>query len=183
MAERVELKMKSKNMKILIAVLTILLLSFTVAGCGEKNENGEPQTPASNKTADKIYQIGETGKTDNLEITITKVEKAAEWVNSPAEGNEYVVVAIKVTNISKEEQDIGASDFQYVADESGRRASGESFTGVKADPDTFGAETIAPGDSFEGSLVYSIPIAMNHAELHYIEGYNPEPALKFEFDK
>jgi hypothetical protein len=40
-----------------------------------------------------------------------------------------------------------------------------------------------PGETFEGSLVYSIPITMNHVELHYIEGYNPEPALRFAFDK
>ena len=112
---------------------------------------------------------------------ITKVEKAAEWINSPAEGREYVIVSFKVTNISKEKQSIGANDFQYVRDESGSREGHKVLTGVKADPDTFGAADIASGENFEGSLVYAMPIDMGHIELHYLENY--KTALRFEFDK
>jgi hypothetical protein len=116
-------------------------------------------------------------RTDELEITVTKAEKAAEWINGPPEGHVYIVVSFKITNISKEEQSVAASDFQYVKD--GMRESYERTTGVKADPDTFGGEDIAPKDTFEGSLVYAVPADMHEMELHYIEGYSTDPDLKF----
>lgn len=173
------------RIKVSISALSILLIFFTLSGCAEqgkeKARSSEPPSPAATPAEEQIYPIGEAGRTDNLEIMITKAEKAAEWINSPAEGREYVVVSFKVTNISKEKQSIGADDFQYVRDESGSRESYARTTGVKADPDTFGAADIEPGESFEGSLVYAMPIDMGHIELHYLESY--KTALKFEFDK
>lgn len=186
--ERMDFKMnikQNRKIKVSICVLGFMLMLFTLSGCAEKGEekagNSATPSPAAAPAKEQVYPIGETGRTDNLEIMITKVEKAAEWINGPSEGREYVVVSFKVTNISKEKQSIGADDFQYVRDESGSRESYARTTGVKADPDTFGAANIEPGESFEGSLVYAIPIDMGHIELHYLENY--KTALKFEFDK
>jgi hypothetical protein len=187
-SERIDFKMNLKQnnrIKVLACILSFMLVLFTLSGCAEKVEekvgNSETPSPAPTPTKEQTYQIGEAGRTDNLEIMITKVEKAAEWINGPPEGREYVVVSFKVTNISKEKQSIGADDFQYVRDESGSRESYARTTGVKADPDTFGATDIEPVESFEGSLVYAMPIDMGHIELHYLESY--KTALKFEFDK
>lgn len=188
--ERMIFKMnlrRRKTIKVLICVLSLLFVLFALVGCGEKasekDGNNEKPTSSDSQPEDILYQIGETGSTDELEIMITKVEKAAEWINGPSQGREYVVVSFKVTNISEEEQSIGADDFQYIIDENGDRESYARTTGVKADPDTFGGESIAPRESFEGSLVYAMPVEMSHIELHYIEGYNINPALKFGFDK
>lgn len=171
--------------KVSICVVGFILALSTLSGCAEKGEekagNSTPPSPAATPAKEQVYSIGEAGRTDNLEIMITKVEKAAEWINSPAEGREYVIVSFKVTNISKEKQSIGANDFQYVRDESGSREGHKVLTGVKADPDTFGAADIASGENFEGSLVYAMPIDMGHIELHYLENY--KTALRFEFDK
>lgn len=165
--------------------MSFMLVLFALSGCAEKGEeragNSESHSSATSQQTEQTYQIGEAGSTDKLEIMITKVEKAAEWINSPAEGREYVVVSIKVTNITKEEQSIGAGDFQYVRDENGSRESYARTTGVKANPDTFGAADIAAGESFEGSLVYAMPVEMRHIKLHYLENY--QTALRFEFDK
>ena len=159
--------------------------AFYIVGlCGERRRKARKSvvpSPAATSAEEEVYPIGEAGRTDNLEIMITKAEKAAEWINGPPEGREYVVVSFKVTNISKEKQSIGANDFQYVRDESGSRESYARTTGVNADPDTFGGADIEPGESFEGSLVYAMPIDMSHIELHYLESYRT--ALKFEFDK
>jgi hypothetical protein len=176
---------RNNRIRVSICVLGFILVLFTLSGCAERGEektgNSAPPSPAATPAKEQVYPIGEAGRTDNLEIMITKAEKAAEWINSPAEGREYVVVSFKVTNISKENQSIGADDFQYVRDESGSRESYARTTGVKADPDTFGAADIEPGESFEGSLVYAMPVDMGHIELHYLESY--KTALKFEFDK
>ena len=187
-SERMDFKMnikQNKMIKVSICVVGFILALSTLSGCAEKGEekagNSTPPSPAVTPAKEQVYSIGEAGRTDNLEIMITKVEKAAEWINSPAEGREYVIVSFKVTNISKEKQSIGANDFQYVRDESGSREGHKVLTGVKADPDTFGAADIASGENFEGSLVYAMPIDMGHIELHYLENY--KTALRFEFDK
>lgn len=176
-------KGSKKTRMVAAAVLMLALL----AGCGQngeqKVEKSSSQKASSGPAEKTALQIGQAGRTDDLEITVTKVEKAAEWINSPAPGREYVVVSFKVVNISKEKQSIGAGDFQFVNQESGSREAHERTTGVKANPDTFGAANIAPGDTFEGSLVYAMPAAMRHVELHYIEGYSREPELRFVFDK
>lgn len=145
------------RIKVSISALSILLIFLTLSGCAEQGEEkarySEPPSPAATPAEEQEYPIGEAGRTDNLEIMITKVEKAAQWINSPGEDREYVVVSFKVTNISNEKQSIGADDFQYVRDESGSRESYARTTGVKADPDIFGGTDIKPGESFEGSLL------------------------------
>lgn len=164
---------KNNKMKVLICVLSFMLMLFALSGCVENDEekaaNSADPSPA---TEDRVYSIGEAGRTDNLEIVVTKAEKAVEWINGPPEGHEYVVVSFKITNISEELQSVGANDFQYVRDESGSREAYARTTGVKADPDTFGGVDIEPGESFEGSLVYAMPIGMSNIELHYLENYN-----------
>lgn len=177
---------KQKNrINVSIYVLCFMLVLFALSGCAEKSEenaaNGADPTPTDTPAQEQVYQIGEAGRTDTLEIMITKTEKAAKWTKDPPEDREYVVVSFKVTNISAETQSIGASDLQYVRDESGSREAYESWTGVEADPDTFGGTDIEPGESFEGSLVYAMPIEMSHIELHYLKSY--QTALIFEFDK
>lgn len=133
--------------------------------------------------ADAALGVGEAGKTDELQITITSAFKAADWINSPKEGYEYVVVSIHAKNISSEEKSISAGDFQFMNEEVGHNEGYARSTGVKADPETFGAETIDPGESFEGSIVFAMPKSMNRVELKYMEGYDPKPLLVFEFDK
>lgn len=86
---------QNRRMKIAICVISLLLILFTLSGCAEKVEEkaGKSTTPspAATPAKEQVYSIDEAGRTDNLEIMITKVEKAAEWINSPEERREYVV--------------------------------------------------------------------------------------------
>ena len=133
--------------------------------------------------ADSVLGVGEAGKTEELEITITRAFKATDWINSPKEGYEYVVVSIHAKNISSEEKSVSAGDFQFMNEEIGHNECYARSTGVKADPRTFGAETMGPGESFEGSIVFAMPKSMDRVKLNYMEGYNPKPLLVFEFEK
>jgi len=173
-----------------VGILSMILGSFLlILSCAPKESPTGEVAPHSGglvegpteETKEKIYGLGEVAIGEGLEITITKAEKASEWINGPKEGREYVVVSFRVKNISGEEQSIGASDFQYVVNDTGSREAYERTTGVQADPDTFGGETILPGETFEGSLVYGMPIEMRDIEMHYLKSY--QTALRFAFEK
>ena len=131
-----------------------------------------------------FLQIGQAGRTNIFEVTLTAAVKDTSRNQDPKEVNEYVVLAFRMKNISNEESSVSASDFQYVGDD-GYRKAWAPYSGVKIDsfPDTFGAETISPGEVFEGSIVYLIPKRMKKIEMHYIKGWKKEADLKFIFHK
>jgi hypothetical protein len=128
-------------------------------------------------------KMGEAAQTDTFKIVVTSVKKATGWTKSPPANFEYVIVALQITNISGKNRSISASDFGCVKDDSGNRASWENYTGVKTDPDTFGAKEIEPGQQFSGSVIFALPIEMKTTELHYTKGYSAKPNLRFEITK
>lgn len=165
-----------------ICTFTLIIALFALTGCGETKEKPSEEAKAiAEQTVEKVYQLSEAAKTDQLEITVTKVEKAEEWTKTPQEGLEYVVVSIMARNISNEEQSITGSEFGFVSDEAGNRGSYETYTGVKTEHDFSG--TMAPGESAEISLVYAMPTGMSRIEFHYTVGYSLNPDLRFEFSK
>lgn len=166
--------------------LMALLLLFVLSACGDKAQapssgSATAGNQAQAQVGEKLYQLGETAKTDQLEITVTQVEKAANWTKTPAEGYEYVVISIMARNISNEEQSITASQFGFVKDETGNRGSYETYTGVETAHDY--SATVAPGENAEISLVFAIPIEMIRIEFHYTVGYSLNPALRFELSR
>lgn len=130
-----------------------------------------------------VMGIGETGKTETLEITISGVTKATEWTKTPKEGYEYVLVAIRVTNVAGEKQGISAGDFQFFNEDLGHKDGYSRTTGIKADPKVFYSADVEPGETFEGTLVFAMPKDMQKVEMEYREGYDPKPLLHFAFDK
>lgn len=167
-----------------VCAFALMLALFALAGCGETKEAPLKETKAAAGQAgeeEKVYHLGEAGKTDELEITVTKVEKAEEWTKTPEEGLEYVVVFIRARNISKEDQSITGNQFGFVRDEKGNRGSYETYTGVPTELDLSG--TMAPGESVEINLIYAMPVDMGSVEFHYTVGYSVNPALRFEFSK
>lgn len=148
------------------------------------NEEPEGEAPSNEEDA-KFLHLGQAGRTDIFEITVTAVAKASYWTKEKKEDEEFILVAIRVVNISNEENSIGENDFQWV-DSQGYRNGIEQYSGVKTDesmPDTFGAKTLSPGESFEGSMVYLMPKNMNRIKFHYIKGYSLKPSLQFLFNK
>lgn len=180
-------RLEAKGMKRTGYSLALVLLVIMLSGCGADDkktvENSVTPVISTQQKETAALKIGETGTTDTFEITVTSATKATEWINSPEAGSEYVVVTIKAKNISKEENSISVSDFQYLNKETGSRQAYARTTGTKTDKATFSAPDIAPGATFEGSIVYAVPVSMNQIELHYIVGKNPTPKLRFEFSK
>lgn len=170
-----------------ILAVAAVLASLVLAGCGQPAPGTAPAGKAPDNTAapnkSSALRVGEAGRTDTFEITVTSSGKASEWTKDPPAGMEYIVVAVQVTNISDEEASISASDFGCVKDADGTRASWENYTGIVTDPETFGAADIAPGETFSGSLIFAIPAEMSATELHYTQGFSAEPDLRFAITK
>jgi len=148
------------------------------------SEKAEAEAPLEEEDG-KFLHLGQAGRTDNFEITLTAVAKASYWTKDKKEDEEYVVVAVRVVNIANEEKSIGANDLQWV-DSQGYRHGMEQYSGVETSesmPDTFGAHTSSPGESFEGSIIYLIPKNMSRVEFHYIKGYTIKPDLQFLIHK
>ncbi|HNV71532.1 MAG TPA: DUF4352 domain-containing protein [Candidatus Ozemobacteraceae bacterium] len=179
----------SRVKQYLIAVLVGGLLGLTACGGGESAKPGEPGKPATGvqkaetpaKPAEApLLTVGQPGRNGAFEITLTGVEKPTKWINAPKAGRQYIVVKLKITNVSDQTKSIGAGSFGCVDDANGNRGSYERSTGIQTTPDTFGATEIKPGESFEGSIIFSIPVDMNTTELHYTVGYALKPNLRFE---
>ncbi|MDP1007709.1 DUF4352 domain-containing protein, partial [Klebsiella pneumoniae] len=68
-----------------------------------------------------------------------------------------VLVAVRVTNTTGEEQSISAGDFQFFNDDLGHKDGYSRTTGIKADPKVFYSAHIEPGQSLEGSIAFAIP--------------------------
>lgn len=125
--------------------------------------------------------IGETGKAKSLEITVTKVATATDWINSPQKGYKYLVVSIHAKNFSSKEKSINVDDFQFMNEDIGHNDGYARSTGVKAEPPVFGGKSIASGETFDGSIVFAVPENMTTMELQYRPGYNPKQ-LQFKLD-
>lgn len=183
-----------------VRFINIVMLCFIFAvtgmyitGCGdsdnvaEKDQSVQDESPKASKQSSAAeavpLKMGESGKTETFEMSVISVNKPTQWTKSPRANYEYVVVAFMVKNLSGKAASISAGDFSCVENESGMRTSWERSTGIKADPDTFGAETIEPGNQFSGSVIFSLPVAMKTTECHYTKGYNPKPSLKFQINK
>lgn len=183
-------------MKKLIIVFLSFVLILTISACGYGN-NDANKTSSENPgmsgaggekqpkmTKDKAYEIGEYAKTEHYEVAIVKVTKPTEWVFEPEEGKEYVAVEISVKNISDEDGSVGQSDFQYVGEDGklhGRYPN--TYSGFGVEPATFGAEDLAIGESFNGTIVYLLPKSINEVELWYREGWTATPDAIFKFSK
>lgn len=51
------------------------------------------------------------------------------------------------------------------------------------EPDTFGAEDIEIGQTFNGTIVYLMPESMKEVELWFRESYTTTPDAAFKFSK
>ena len=183
-------------MKRTLIILLLLALALSLTACGgdggSKTSSESPSPAESSKTSSDearsdetiYYSIGEYAKTEHYEVAIVKVTKPTEWKFKPEEGKEYVAVEISVKNISDENGSVKQSGFQYKGEDGklhGRYP--DTYSGFGVEPDTFGAEDIEIGQTFNGTIVYLMPESMKEVELWFRESYTTTPDAAFKFSK
>lgn len=170
-------------MKKIFTLMLAVFMIFCLVGCGEKAGNGG-NVEETKKEEQKVLGIGESGKAEEFEVSIVKVSKPTEWKFPPKEGTEYIAVEIQAKNISSEEASIAQGDFQYMGSDGymhGRYA--DTYSGFGVTPNTFGAEKVKPGETFNGTIVYDMPKDMETVEMWYRESYTTTPDVLFKFSK
>ena len=155
--------------KLLISVAILTGLSMALAGCSNSKKTTNT-TQESSEILNIQSEIGETKKTENLEITV----EAAKIVDNPLNtdlGKTTLEVKVKSKNISEEEQDIGTPDFKILD------AKGNEYKFTSSE-DNFG-DVIEPGKTLEGAGYYSIPNDMTSGVIVY----NPfQTALQLKWE-
>lgn len=153
------------KMKKIIATVSIAsLLGLSLVGCGdtsttdnEANEvNSEQDQVDKEEEVKDEYTVGETIKSDGMELTITNVEKSqgGEYDN-PKEGNEYVIVTVQYDNSS--EKDLPYNPFDFKLLNSDGQKTDSTFT-MDTQDTRLESGNLAPGGTVTGDLVFEAPV-------------------------
>ncbi|MBC2390338.1 DUF4352 domain-containing protein [Listeria booriae] len=138
--------------KILMAILATLLITTTLAGCG------------NSESSDLNKSFG----TKAITITPTDVtrEKAA------SDRKIILRVKVKVKNHSKKAMGIGAGNFQLKDD------NGKTYDIYGMKSNSLGQE-IMPGESIKGNVYFEVPADLERGWVDYSVFLNEEPAAEW----
>ena len=141
-------------MKKFLSVLLVVLIGVCfLSGCGEEEHK-------------KVsFNVGETATFDDVDYTLTKVEKSnGDDFDQPKKGYEYVVVTLKIEN--KSEENIPYSTFDWKMENSEGQISEESLAIIDSDTALSDGE-LKPGGSVKGTIVFEEPKKDKGLKLHY----------------
>ena len=193
-------------MKKLMVLLLAFMVFVTLAACGDKSGGNQPDqgsnsneassTPASKTEKDeiKVYGIGEVAETEDLAITIDKVETAGSDVmlNKAKDGFVYMKVYYTFKNISKETITSPKRKALYIVYEEGATGDDSEMTSddssevmleVKDRDDRYmSTADLAHGESTSGWLIYQRQADKQDVTMHYYSKFvNVPPDIVFKF--
>ena len=177
----------------LIAVI-VLIIAAALSGGGSSPDAGTTdssttseattedaavaeEAPAEEDSAEEEAPAEEAPAADSeILIEISEVERATEigdqYLESQAQG-EYVIVKYSFANNSDEAIDLMSDELTLIGAD-GTQYS-ETTDGVMAFPDEYAVyETVNPGNSFSGVVVFDVPAGTEVTTLRY------EPLLSFD---
>lgn len=158
---------RCRTAAILIGVLCLLL---SLAGCG--NDEEETTEAAAESAASTAYEKTLTGQPGTLQLDQWKIEvrdltftdriDVSAIISFPAGENRlYAVVSLRVTNEKNEERTflplLDVSGFEYLSEEFRLDGRAVPFSVLIGYDRTLKAAGFRPGESREGTLVYSVP--------------------------
>jgi hypothetical protein len=193
-------------MKKLMVLLLAFMMIITITACGDKsggnqsdqgsNSNEASSTPASKTETEeiKVYGIGEVAETEDLAITIDKVEAAGSDVmlNKAKDGFAYMKVYYTFKNISKETITSPKRKALYIVYEEGATGDDSDMTSDNSsevmlevedrDDRYMSTVDLAPGESTSGWLIYQRQADKQDVTMHYYSKFvNVPPDIVFKF--
>ena len=125
------------------------------------------------------YTVGETADIDGVKYTVTDVQYSAgdDW-NTPAEGNEYVIVTVNIENGSDEDVSYNFLDWTMVNSQG--QEDSTSFTILDTDTN-LGSGDLKAGGTKSGTIVFEepkddAPLKLLHYDVVLVDD---EPDIEF----
>ena len=154
-------KKKQKKNIVLIIILIFVILSFTMCGtmCGllgdavdETVKEETKKEDALKKLAKKKFKVGETVKTDDMEIKYLSVKdyKSDNEFMQPKKGYKYIKAEFEFVNKSKED-DLSVSTLSFSCN-----ADDYEVETVYMDDNELDAD-LSPGKKAKGPIFFEVP--------------------------
>ncbi len=156
-----------------IKFILTLAIVFALSACGGTMYTATPATPTETATQSpspttapqEHFKVGDV-VTDmkTWEITVLKVatSKGSEY-DQPKAGNHFLVITVKLKNISQEEQHV-SSDLQFtLRDTEGYQYTESYLDSAKPSP----GGKVEAGGLVSGDLVYDVPVSMHQFTLSF----------------
>jgi len=165
---------KKKQGPHIIRWVILGIIAISIVACSLGGSNDEERQ--------KDFNQGETAVYNDIEYTITAVEKTQgtnEYLK-PNEGYEYVKVTLKIENKSDEKISYNALDWQMVNSDGVEDAWG---TYTPDDDITLSSGELDAGGKIEGVLVWEQKIGDNNLRLRYYDNiFEDGYTIQFKLD-
>ncbi|HEX3018618.1 MAG TPA: DUF4352 domain-containing protein [Caproicibacter sp.] len=166
-------KKKGWLIALIIIVVLLILIIVGVNSCGSSQPQAVSSSPtamagaksdSSESTSKKLFKVGEVVKYNNMELSVTKVQKTkgGEY-DSPKAGCEYVVVTVKYKNDGKENISYNPLDFKMK--NSKGQITSESY--MSGNDSELHSGDLAPNGDVEGTIAFEEPKGDNGLVLQY----------------
>ena len=176
-------KKKQKKNIVLIIILIFVILSFTMCGtmCGllgdtvdETVKEETKKEDAWKKLAKKKFKVGETVKTDDMEIKYLSVKdyKSDNEFMQPKKGYKYIKAEFEFVNKSKED-DLSVSTLSFSCN-----ADDYEVETVYMDDNELDAD-LSPGKKAKGPIFFEVPKDAKSIEIQYESDW--WDSIKFTF--
>jgi hypothetical protein len=161
-------------------IAVIVVGAIAAGGSGEE----EPEKVASNKATEanatpkeqKEFKIGDTVQLGDNVLTVTKVDKSAgDEFDKPKQGNEYVIVHVRIENKGKEKIDYNPFDFKL--QNSNGQLVDAAITSIGGNT-ALEAGQLTPGGKVEGSITFEAPKGDTKLQLQYTPSFWSDKTIK-----
>ena len=108
-------------MKKAIVLSSALLLSLGLAGCGSSNSSSDNTTPQEAKKSSeaevfsKVYKVGEEANVNDVKVKVNNIRYSnGDDVETPDQGNKYIILNITINNDSTKSIDYNELDLKTI---------------------------------------------------------------------
>ena len=175
-------KKKGGCLKIGLIVLAVIIVIAVIANLAGGGNSSKPTavTPSSTGSASQssdnskassaaeqtTFGVNQPVKKDNIELTVTKVEKSnGSEYDKPKSGMEFVIVTVKYKNAGSSDT-ISYNPFDFKMKNGKGQITDETFTTVNQDS-ALSSGNLAPGGEIEGSIAFEQPKGDKELVLQY----------------
>lgn len=161
-------------MKKLVSLLMVMGLCLSLSACSSQTES----EPTESQEEKSVYGVQEVANVDDVEYTVTAVERNAGFsYNTPESGNEYVIVTVNIQNNGDEKISYNPYDFKML----NSQGQEEDVTFVVDLENELNSGDLTSGGSVSGKICFEEPAGDTGLQLNlYTNIFDEEPTCSFQ---